>query len=93
MFVDSGIGIPEHIQSQLFKTIGTTTPGTHMEKGSGFGLAICHEYAKKNAAKLSVKSEVGTGSIFSLEIPITASIETDLNSKTPDTVETEGSLL
>jgi signal transduction histidine kinase len=83
-FVDSGVGIPEHIQTQLFTSIGATTPGTHMERGSGFGLAICHEYAVKNGASLSVKSEVGTGSIFSLEVPISSEEKKQSDCKKPE---------
>ena len=77
-FIDSGVGIPEKIQSQLFKSVGTTTPGTHMEKGSGFGLAICYEYALKNCGLLSVRSEEGTGSVFSLDVPVQGREDADI---------------
>jgi signal transduction histidine kinase len=43
-----------------------TTAGTNKEHGSGLGLNLCKELVKHNNGFISVKSEVGTGSIFTV---------------------------
>ncbi len=67
--IDSGVGIPLQIQNQLFNSLSVTTPGTLMETGSGFGLAISFEYAQRNFGKILVDSEVNVGSKFTLILP------------------------
>ncbi|MEO8794450.1 MAG: histidine kinase N-terminal 7TM domain-containing protein [Daejeonella sp.] len=67
--IDSGVGIPLQIQNQLFNSLSVTTPGTLMETGSGFGLAISFEYALRNFGKILVDSEINVGSKFTLILP------------------------
>ncbi len=67
---DTGIGMtPEQIE-KLFK-INThfTTSGTKNEKGAGLGLLLCKEFAEANQGKLSVISEPGNGTMFSITLP------------------------
>lgn len=67
---DTGIGIPDKIKENILNNnSGYTTSGTSGEEGTGLGLALCIELAEKNNWPLSVKSDIGTGSEFILNLP------------------------
>lgn len=67
---DTGVGIPAPILELLFKPDKRiSTYGTAGEKGSGFGLVLCAEFASRMGGKLTVASEQGKGSVFSLSLP------------------------
>lgn len=67
---DNGIGIPESRQKTLFSEAEmTSTPGTENEKGTGFGLKLCHELVKISQGTISVESREGEGSCFSILLP------------------------
>jgi signal transduction histidine kinase len=67
---DTGIGIPENVIESLFRIDKSTTSlGTEGEKGTGLGLILCRELAEKNDGNISVKSKLGSGSVFSVSIP------------------------
>lgn len=67
---DTGIGIPPDMLDNIFKSF-TQTDNTHTRKygGTGLGLAITTDLAQLLDGSLSVKSEVTTGSVFTLLIP------------------------
>lgn len=66
---DSGIGIPEKMQPDLFKNNEYSTEGTSGELGTGLGLDIVQLYVELHGGKVSVKSEVDKGTTFYLKIP------------------------
>lgn len=67
---DNGVGIGMEKMNKLFRIDqSTSTRGTRNEKGTGLGLILCKEFIDKHGGKIQVKSEVGTGSIFSFTIP------------------------
>lgn len=67
---DTGIGIAEDKIPILFDASEkTSTLGTEQEKGTGLGLPICRELAKKHGGILTVKSIVNEGTSFILSIP------------------------
>ena len=67
---DTGIGINEKVAVTLFDSNNRDVAlGTRGEKGSGLGLVICKEFADINGGRMSVKSEPGKGSTFSLTLP------------------------
>ena len=67
---DHGVGIaPERVET-IFRT-GETTYGTGGEEGSGLGLQLCHDFARKNGGDARVESTLGDGSTFSFTIPLT----------------------
>jgi signal transduction histidine kinase len=67
--VDQGMGIDRCDLERIFRVSGRISrPGTEGERGTGFGLALCMEFATKMGYSLSVTSEAGKGSIFSLEL-------------------------
>lgn len=66
---DHGVGIaPDRIETIFHK--GETTYGTGGEEGSGLGLQLCQDFARKNGGDAMVESVLGEGSIFSFTIPI-----------------------
>ena len=66
---DTGVGIPESLQSAIFEPFFTTKiPG----RGTGLGLAISQEIVNRYQGTLSVKSEVGRGTTFSVTLPLTS---------------------
>ena len=66
---DHGVGIaPERLETIFHK--GETTYGTSGEEGSGLGLQLCADFARKIGGDVSVESTLGEGSTFSVFVPI-----------------------
>ena len=66
---DHGVGIaPERIGNIFHK--GETTYGTGGEEGSGLGLQLCADFARKNGGDVMVESTLGEGSTFSVLVPL-----------------------
>ncbi|MDX1362676.1 MAG: ATP-binding protein [Arenibacter latericius] len=68
--IDSGIGIRKEKQEQIFKEF--TQAEDHTDKkygGYGLGLTISKKITELLKGKISLKSEEGKGSIFTLDIP------------------------
>ncbi|WP_287520388.1 HAMP domain-containing sensor histidine kinase [Okeania sp. SIO2C2] len=65
---DNGIGIPESIKQRLFEAMFTTKP---VGKGTGLGLAIAEQIVvEKHNGKLTVDSQFGEGTTFTIKIPM-----------------------
>ena len=66
---DHGVGIsPERVETIFHK--GDTTYGTSGEEGSGLGLQLCEDFARKNGGEAQVESVLGEGSTFSFTVPL-----------------------
>jgi len=63
---DTGVGIPEDGLDRIFEPYYTTK---QERGGTGLGLAIVKELVERNAGRISVKSELGKGTTFTLEFP------------------------
>ncbi len=67
---DNGIGIPRVKQKYLFTSAEIeSTPGTEDERGTGFGLKLCHELIALHKGKINVESRQGEGTCFSITLP------------------------
>ncbi|TYB74400.1 sensor histidine kinase [Bizionia saleffrena] len=66
---DSGIGITEENQRQLFSKNSISTIGTNNEKGTGLGLSICKDLVELNNGRIWVDSTINKGSSFYIELP------------------------
>ena len=67
---DSGKGIQKEDQHKLLKdSTHFTTYGTNSEEGSGLGLLLCRDFARKNGGELWFESEENLGSVFSFSLP------------------------
>jgi signal transduction histidine kinase len=67
---DSGIGIPQAEQAQVFERFfrGREALETHRE-GSGLGLVIVKHVAESHGGHVSFESQAGAGSTFVVELP------------------------
>ena len=66
---DHGVGISADRIDSIFHK-GETTWGTGGEEGSGLGLQLCQDFARKNGGDVMVESTEGEGSTFSVLIPL-----------------------
>lgn len=69
---DTGIGMSESQQQQLFKpfTQGDTST-TKRYGGTGLGLAISRHFCQMMGGEIFVKSQSGVGSTFTVHLPLT----------------------
>jgi two-component system NtrC family sensor kinase len=63
---DTGAGIPKENLNKIFDPFFTTKP---VGKGTGLGLAICYNIIQRLGGAISVKSEVGQGTEFTIVLP------------------------
>lgn len=66
---DHGVGIAADRIDSIFHK-GETTYGTGGEEGSGLGLQLCQDFARKNGGDVMVESVEGMGSTFSVLVPL-----------------------
>ena len=66
---DHGVGIAADRLSSIFHK-GETTYGTGGEEGSGLGLQLCADFARKIDGDVMVESVLGEGSTFSVLVPL-----------------------
>jgi signal transduction histidine kinase len=66
---DSGCGIPPENLPRIFEPF-FTTKALSTRRGTGLGLSMAYELAKKLGAGLAVASVVGQGSTFTLILPV-----------------------
>lgn len=68
---DQGPGITPDEIDQIFKPWRTVTGYSGSSLGMGLGLSVVQEYVKKIGGSISVRSELGGGSVFTVVIPRT----------------------
>jgi two-component system NtrC family sensor kinase len=66
-FSDTGSGIPEEILPKIFDPFFTTK---NVGQGQGLGLTVAYDIVKKHGGTISVESDVGNGSTFTVSIPV-----------------------
>ncbi len=80
---DSGEGIPQDKIDKIFDPFFTTKA---VGKGTGLGLSIVYSIIKKHGGHLEVKSKPGTGTTFSIFLPIASeNIKDDSNNAGDET--------
>jgi two-component system NtrC family sensor kinase len=74
-FTDTGEGIPEENLSRIFDPFFTTK---EVGKGTGLGLSTAYGIIEDHGSKLKVKSNVGEGTTFIIELPVYPETQTIL---------------
>jgi PAS domain S-box-containing protein len=72
-FADTGAGIPKEELGKLFTPLVTTKA-----QGMGFGLAVCKRFVEAHGGKITVKSVLGEGSVFTVTLPIEPQCKVDV---------------
>jgi signal transduction histidine kinase/CheY-like chemotaxis protein len=81
---DTGPGILPEDQKRLFEPFGQgSTELWRATGGSGLGLSISKQFVEMHGGRIWVESEVGTGSRFCFEIPISPEAKQILRSSSP----------
>ncbi|MBV5350429.1 PAS domain-containing sensor histidine kinase, partial [bacterium] len=69
---DTGCGISPEIVKRIFEPFFTTKP---VGKGTGLGLTIIYDNVRKHNGEISLESEPGKGTVFTVRLPIIQSEE------------------
>ncbi len=86
---DRGVGIAKDDLQRIFDPYFTTK-----EHGTGLGLAIVHSVVRRHGGRLTVESELGSGSVFTLVLPATeGTLEQPQHIRPEDTLPTARVLL
>ncbi|UCF99821.1 MAG: 4Fe-4S binding protein [Spirochaetaceae bacterium] len=64
---DTGRGIPPEVLSEIFTPFFTTK---QLGKGTGMGLSIVYGVVKMHSGEISVDSDVGKGTTFTIRLPL-----------------------
>ena len=79
---DQGVGIAPEIKARIFEPF-FTTKALSTRRGTGLGLSMVYELAKKMGAGLAVTSVVDEGSVFTLILPVTPATPAKTALETP----------
>ena len=66
---DTGIGIPQGKRRAVFKEFHRLDQGARVARGLGLGLSIVERIARVLDCEVTLKSDAGRGSRFSVEVP------------------------
>jgi len=70
---DTGIGIAPDKIEKIFTRFFQIDSSGQVEKGTGIGLSLVSEFVKLHEGEISVTSEIGRGSCFTIMLPINSS--------------------
>ncbi|MBE2279776.1 MAG: PAS domain S-box protein, partial [Ignavibacteriaceae bacterium] len=91
---DSGIGISDDDQVNIWEDFRQASEGLSRRfEGTGLGLAIVKRYTNLMGGEISVESEEGKGSTFTLKFPVTKKNETESIEKSEDVLSEETPVL
>jgi signal transduction histidine kinase len=87
---DTGVGINLDEQENIFeKFYQADTAESRKHEGTGLGLFICREIIKKHKGSISVESKPGSGSTFTITLPILNRQQTEECDPQEEKMETE----
>jgi signal transduction histidine kinase/DNA-binding response OmpR family regulator len=86
---DTGIGIAPEDQARVFEAF-VQLAGARKQKGTGLGLAITRQFIQLMGGSIQVKSALGKGSSFLMEIPVERARESEVRVRTEEPEEVIG---
>ena len=81
-FADTGEGIPEENLSRIFDPFFTTKD---VGKGTGLGLSMAYGIIEGHGSKIGVKSKMGEGTTFTIELDVYPETQTIVENRTVTT--------
>jgi len=88
LVADTGIGIAKSEQDKVFdKFWRSEDPLTRQTNGTGLGLYITNQLARRIGAAIDMESELKKGSVFSLKLPIVTNKQVDQEKVVKNEVE------
>ncbi|HZU34349.1 MAG TPA: HAMP domain-containing sensor histidine kinase, partial [Gemmataceae bacterium] len=73
---DTGVGIaPEQVEHIFDEFVQLHNPERNRSKGHGLGLAICRRLVEALGGRISVESQPGHGSVFTVRLPSSSVVE------------------
>ncbi len=85
---DTGVGITDSGQQLIFKEFQRLNTSTRNVPGLGLGLSIVERACRILDHPVQVKSEVGTGSMFSVSVPISTAPTNEIVKPLPSSIPT-----
>ncbi|WP_447945544.1 hybrid sensor histidine kinase/response regulator [Stenotrophomonas indicatrix] len=67
---DQGPGIPESLQGEIFEEFRRLNDGVEQERGAGLGLAIVERIGRLLGHRISLRSTLGKGSVFTVSVAL-----------------------
>jgi signal transduction histidine kinase/ligand-binding sensor domain-containing protein/DNA-binding response OmpR family regulator len=78
---DTGVGIAEDEMDKVFVYLEQTASGRAKKSGTGLGLALSRDYARKMGGDITVASKEGQGSTFSFNIAVREGSASDVKER------------
>lgn len=71
---DEGVGIPRHDHDRVFERFYRVDRSRSSAMGSGLGLAVVRHVAQQHEGEVTLQSEEGVGSTFTIRLPVHAEV-------------------
>lgn len=81
---DTGEGIALEAQTQIFERFARVANTRRRSEGSGLGLAIVKAVVEAHGGKVTLKSQVGFGSTFTIIVPLSPVTDQTTHAASPD---------
>lgn len=81
-FADTGTGMPEDVRQKIFDPFYTTKGA----QGTGLGLSVSYSIIERHEGLISVASEIGSGTVFTITLPAGAA-KPETIEETPEEIE------